>query len=128
MLSEAPALRKPSQHARMPSAPSDNFPLVSVVLPTYNGEDTLERCLESIMAQDYPNFEVLISDDCSADSSANIAAGFARRYPNVSFSANKERLGVWRNPCSGAMRSQKPESPSRMSSAAVTFILLHKTT
>jgi glycosyltransferase involved in cell wall biosynthesis len=105
MLSEMRALRKPSQDARMPRARSDDFPMVSVVLPTYNGEDTLERCLDSIMAQDYPNFEVLISDDCSADSSASIAADFARRYPNVSFTANAERLGVWRNPCSGAMRA-----------------------
>ncbi len=101
-----PALTQPLQHHSVPPAPSDKYPLVSVILPTYNGGDTLERCLESIMAQEYPNFEVLISDDCSADASASIAATFASRYPNVSLTINAERLGVWLNPCSAAMRAR----------------------
>ena len=66
---------------------------------------TLAPCIQSIMEQDYPNFEVLISDDCSIDASASIAASFASRYSNVSVKINKERLGVWRNPCSGAVRA-----------------------
>lgn len=85
------------------SQTSQTYPLVSVILPIYNGQDTLDQCLESIMAQDYPNFEVLIADDCSEDSSSAIAADFARRYSNVSFTANMVRLGAWRNPCSIAM-------------------------
>ena len=44
-----------------------NLPLVSVCVPTYNGEAYLAEALASIEAQDYPAIEVIISDDGSAD-------------------------------------------------------------
>lgn len=104
IVSRMPPLSKVIQQssARRIIAPhsDDECPLVSVLLPIYNGEDTLERCLEAIVAQDYPNFEVLIADDRSTDRSASIAADFAQRYPNVSFVLNEVRLGAWLNPCS----------------------------
>lgn len=43
----------------------------------YNASDTLSDCLESALASDYPNFEVLVVDDCSKDESVKIA----REYP-----------------------------------------------
>ena len=45
----------------------DNNPLVSFVIPTYNSEKTIERCLKSISAQTYPNIEIIIVDDFSTD-------------------------------------------------------------
>lgn len=42
---------------------SKNFPLVSFVIPVYNSERTLERCLKSIKEQIYPNIELIIVDN-----------------------------------------------------------------
>lgn len=49
-----------------------NYPLVSVIVPVYNVEDYVEECVESILAQDYPNLEVILVDDGATDSSGAI--------------------------------------------------------
>lgn len=54
-----------------------NGPLVSVVVPVYNGERFLRAALESVFAQDYQPFEVIVVDDGSQDGSAHIAQSFA---------------------------------------------------
>ncbi len=46
--------------------------LVSVLLPVYNGEDTVREAIESVLAQDYPNFEFVIVDNASTDSTPAI--------------------------------------------------------
>ena len=43
-------------------------PVVSVIIPTYNREATLDRALQSVFAQDFENFECIIIDNCSTDS------------------------------------------------------------
>ncbi|HEM2829153.1 TPA: glycosyltransferase family 2 protein, partial [Streptococcus suis] len=45
---------------------------VSVIVPVYNGEKHLRQCVESIMAQDYKNLEILLINDGSKDGSALI--------------------------------------------------------
>ncbi len=45
-------------------------PLVSVVMPTYNGEKYIEQAIESIISQTYCNWELIIIDDCSIDNTA----------------------------------------------------------
>lgn len=52
-------------------------PLVSVVIPVYNGERYLEEALQSAFDQDYPHLEVVLVDDGSTDRSADIARSFA---------------------------------------------------
>jgi glycosyltransferase involved in cell wall biosynthesis len=52
-------------------------PLVSVIIPVYNGERFLGDALRSVMAQDYRPIEVLVIDDGSIDGSAEIAQGFS---------------------------------------------------
>ncbi|MGN6623437.1 MAG: glycosyltransferase, partial [Candidatus Nitrosocosmicus sp.] len=44
---------------------SFSFPFVSVIVPARNEEREIERCLISILKQNYPNFEVIAIDDCS---------------------------------------------------------------
>ena len=48
-------------------------PLVSVVTPVYNGEAFLAKCIDSVLAQTYRNFEYLIVNNCSTDRSLEIA-------------------------------------------------------
>lgn len=58
-------------------------PLVSVVVPAFNAEATLERTLRSVSAQDYARLEILIVDDGSTDSTAEIAARFCAAEPRA---------------------------------------------
>lgn len=73
------------------------FPLVSVVLATYNGERFLEAQLDSIVQQTYPNLEVVVVDDCSTDSTTDILARYATQYPFVRVIVNENNLGYVRN-------------------------------
>jgi glycosyltransferase involved in cell wall biosynthesis len=59
------------------------YPFISVVIPTYNSEKTLEMCLESIANQDYPKdkIEIIIADGGSIDRTLEIA----RRYTDKIF-------------------------------------------
>lgn len=50
----------------------DENPLISIIVPIYNGELYLERCINSILSQTYSNFELLLIDDGSTDNSLNI--------------------------------------------------------
>lgn len=47
-------------------------PLVSIVLPSYNGERFLKKQLDSIFAQTFQDFEVIVADDISTDSTVEI--------------------------------------------------------
>lgn len=57
----------------------DNKPLITVVVPIYNVEDYLDRCLQSIVNQTYDNLEVILVNDGSTDSSEMIAVKWAKR-------------------------------------------------
>lgn len=69
-------------------------PLVSVITPVYNGEKTLARCIESVLAQTYSNFEYVIVNNCSTDGTLEIARRHAARDPRIRIHDNTEFLGV----------------------------------
>lgn len=56
---------------------------VSVIVPIYNMEESLERCLDSLVGQTLQDMEVLLIDDGSTDSSALIMRDYANRYPSL---------------------------------------------
>jgi glycosyltransferase involved in cell wall biosynthesis len=56
-----------------------NSPRVTVCVPVRNGSRTIRRTLDSILAQDYPNLEVIVSDNCSTDDTARIVQEYAGR-------------------------------------------------
>ena len=58
-------------------------PTISVIVPVYNGEPYLAQCLESILAQDYRNFELILVNDGSTDSSGEICKCYAELDPRI---------------------------------------------
>jgi glycosyltransferase involved in cell wall biosynthesis len=70
------------------------MPLVSICIPTYNGASYLEACLDSALAQTFPDFEVLIVDDQSTDQSYQIAQAYATRDPRIRVARNTHNLGL----------------------------------
>ncbi|MGH8009930.1 MAG: glycosyltransferase, partial [Candidatus Binatia bacterium] len=65
---------------------------VSVCLPTYNGEEFIAEALKSILAQSLTDFELLVVDDCSTDTTLDIVRSFAD--PRIRIYQNAERLGI----------------------------------
>jgi glycosyltransferase involved in cell wall biosynthesis len=61
---------------------------VSVVTPVYNGAEHLGECIESVLAQTYPNWDYTVVDNCSTDGSADVA---------LSYAAKDKRIRVVRN-------------------------------
>ena len=82
------------------------YPLVSVVLATYNGEKYLRQQLDSILQQDYPNIEIVVTDDCSSDSTLTILQEYASKYPSILIYANDTNLGLNKNFEKGMLLAQ----------------------
>jgi glycosyltransferase involved in cell wall biosynthesis len=58
-------------------------PFVSIIVPVYNAENALPRCLDSILAQDYTHFELLLMDDGSKDASPSICDRYAEKDARI---------------------------------------------
>jgi glycosyltransferase involved in cell wall biosynthesis len=58
-------------------------PKVSIILPARNEEEFLEKCLDSLMDQDYPNYEIIIIDDSSEDSTGKIISKYAKQDSKI---------------------------------------------
>lgn len=72
-------------------------PLVSICLPVYNGEKFLAQAIDSVLAQTYRNFELLVSDDCSTDGSSEIIQRYAVRDGRIKSWSNDGRKGLFEN-------------------------------
>ena len=71
--------------------------LISVVLPVYNGEKYLRESIDSVIAQTYQNWELLIVDDYSTDSTALIAKEYAEKDSRIHYYLNEKNLRLPRN-------------------------------
>ncbi|HEV2394749.1 MAG TPA: glycosyltransferase [Verrucomicrobiae bacterium] len=91
-----PALKRVEQvFHRVPFPAERSWPVMSVVVCSYNGSRTLRACLEGVLRLDYPNKEIIVVDDGSTDSTAQIAAEFdvrVIRIPNGGLS-NARNIG-----------------------------------
>lgn len=68
-------------------------PTVSIIVPVYNAESTLPRCVDSILTQQYTDFELLLVDDGSTDSSGSLCDGYAAQDARVR-AFHQENAGV----------------------------------
>lgn len=55
--------------------------LVSIILPVYGVQDHVEKCMHSLLSQDYENIQYVVVDDCSPDNSISIIKSVAAQYP-----------------------------------------------
>ena len=60
-------------------------PLFSIIVPIYNVERYLEQCIESVLAQNYQNYELILVDDGSPDNSIDICTKYAKQHHNIVF-------------------------------------------
>lgn len=58
-------------------------PLISVIVPVYNGQDYLEKCIESIENQTYENLEIIIVNDGSTDATGKVCVHLKETYENI---------------------------------------------
>lgn len=65
----------------------------SVIIPVYNAEKTLDRCLRSLISQDYCDAEIILVNDGSTDNSSQICQAYADRYSQIRY-ISKENGGV----------------------------------
>lgn len=57
--------------------------IVSIIIPVYNVEKYLERCIESVLRQTYTNLQIILVNDGSQDSSGQICDAYAAKYPQI---------------------------------------------
>ncbi len=67
----------------------NEFPLVSILIPLYNAEKYFSETMESLLAQTYPNIEIIIVDDGSTDNSLNIAREYENQYEHIKVCTQK---------------------------------------
>ena len=73
---------------------TNHSPRVSIGIPVYNGEPFLSKALDSILAQTFDNFELIISDNASTDGTRDICQDYAARDKRINYYKNKTNLGA----------------------------------
>ena len=82
---------------KYPISKQNSSYLFNIVVPLFNAEKYIEKCLNSIIKQSYKKFRVQIVDDCSTDSSYDIASSICNKHKNFEINKNPRRLGALNN-------------------------------
>jgi glycosyltransferase involved in cell wall biosynthesis len=71
-----------------------NFPLVSVIIPVFNSEKTIQRAIDSVLNQTYPNIEIIIIDDWCTDNTLSVVKAIQVEHPDkIHLFLNQKNLG-----------------------------------
>ncbi len=74
-------------------------PFITVIIPVYNAEKYLRTCLDSILAQTYSDYEILIINDASKDASLSICQEYAALHQNIRIISLEQNKGVMNARC-----------------------------
>lgn len=69
--------------------------LVSIIVPVYNAQHFIERCIQSALRQTYANIEVIVVDDCSTDKSYQLCNKFVSDENNLKLFRNNRNMGTY---------------------------------
>lgn len=72
----------------------EDFGQISIIMAAYNAEKTIEQAIASVLNQTYPNFELLVVNDCSKDRTAELVKGIAATDGRVRLIPNVKNSGV----------------------------------
>ena len=72
-------------------------PLVSIGMPVYNGEEYIRQALDSLLAQDFKDFELIISDNASTDNTAEICKRYLEKDNRIRYYRNEVNIGAEAN-------------------------------
>ena len=67
---------------------------ISIILPTYNGASRIRRAIESVIAQSYTDWELLVIDDGSTDATGEVVEAFVLRDARIRYTKNEHNLGI----------------------------------
>jgi glycosyltransferase involved in cell wall biosynthesis len=85
---------------------SQGPPLLSIGLPVRNGRDSIGKCIESVLSQDFGDLELVVCDNVSDDGTADFVEAYARQDPRIAFSVNDVNIGLHENLKRTLMRSR----------------------
>ena len=71
-----------------------DYGLVSVIMPSYNAAEFLRAAIESVIAQTYTNWELIVADDCSTDDSVEIIKAYQAQHANIRLLQNEKNYGA----------------------------------
>lgn len=103
--------RRPDQDDRAVKSEAGG-PLVTVVMPVYNGSAYLRQAIESVLSQSYGNFELIVVDDCSTDDSLQVIARYAA----------DARIVLLRNGANAGVAASRNRALARSRGRYVTFL------
>ena len=84
------------------AAPRGGWPAVSVVIPAHNEERVIDRCVRSVLQQDYPQLEVIVVLDRCTDGTLDILQGLADADPRLTLLINETCPDDWAGKCNAA--------------------------
>jgi glycosyltransferase involved in cell wall biosynthesis len=67
--------------------------LISIIIPTYNQSNLISKAVESVLAQDYSNIELIVADDASTDNTEQVMESFVKQHPTVQYVRHAKNLG-----------------------------------
>ena len=67
---------------------------ITVIVPCYNVEKYIEKCIQSLISQTYSNLEIILVDDCSTDNTWKIIEKYAKKYKNIKCIKNDKNSGA----------------------------------
>jgi glycosyltransferase involved in cell wall biosynthesis len=70
------------------------YPPISIGIPTYNRNIGILRTLKSIWAQNYPNYEIVISDNCSTDNTKEVLLELAKEHSEIKYHRQEKNIGM----------------------------------